>query len=368
MRAPLLLPVACLCFTACGEHPEVSRDTLQALPDIAPSPTGNPLTEKKVELGRLLFWDPILSGHQDVACATCHHPDFGYGDGLAVSIGVGGQGLGPARERDPDVPLVPRNAPTVLHTGFNGWVDVTDVPDPLDAPMFWDSREESLEAQALGPIRSDVEMRGDAYPEDEAVAQVVERLSQNPEYVALFADAFDASPEDAVTEMNLARAIAAFERHLSRPDSPYDRWLAGEDSALSSRQRRGLNAFHGVGCADCHSGPMFSDFEVHRIGAPDQPGMPDQGNGRRAFRTPTLRNIDLTRPYMHSGRVGSLEEAIEFYDDIEDRGLDRKVRGLDVGGRDVGDIQSFLRALTDEDFDRRIPAQVPSGLTPGGDI
>ncbi|MGH1344177.1 MAG: cytochrome-c peroxidase [Nannocystales bacterium] len=366
-RVPRFLTVSCLLLCGCGEHAEVPREELQALPRVAPSPADNPLTTEKVELGRLLFWDPILSGHQDVACGTCHHPDFGYGDGLDLSIGVGGSGLGPSRIPGREMPIVPRNAPTVLNTGFNGWVDADAPPDPALAPMFWDNREVSLEAQALGPIRSDVEMRGDAYSEDEAVSRVVERLAEVPEYVVLFAEAFEQDPSEAVSEENLARAIAAFERHLSQPNSAYDRWLAGDDSALSGRQRRGLNAFHGLGCADCHLGPMFSDYEMHRIGVPEQPGTNDEGDGTGRFRTPTLRNIALTAPYMHSGRIGGMNRAIEFYDEPEGRDLDPLVRGLDVERRDEKDLESFLRALTD-DFDREIPTRVPSGLPPGGEI
>ncbi len=365
-----LLPVSCLALFACedDQHEPVSPEALEALPEVAPSPLDNPLSTEKVELGRLLFWDPLLSGNEDVACATCHHPDFGYGDGLGVSIGVGGRGLGPDRLRDPNVPLVPRNAPTVLHTGFNGWTGMSAPPDPSLAPMFWDNREVSLEAQALGPIRSDVEMRGDAYPEDEAVARVVERIAAVPEYVTLFAEAFEEDPMVAVSEQNLARAIAAFERHLSRPNSPYDRWLAGDEAALTPSQRRGLDAFHGIGCAECHSGPMFSDFELHRLNVPDQPGMDDEGDGQRQFRTPTLRNVALTAPFMHSGRVRTLGDAIEFYDDLEGPNLDPLAEDMDVDGDDEDDIEAFLRALTDDEIERQIPQTVPSGLTPGGDI
>jgi len=373
VRIALLVSLSVL--AACQEnHPEVPRSSLAALPPSAPSPADNPTTAKKVELGRLLFWDPILSGHQDVACATCHHPDFGYGDGLALSIGVGGKGLGPFRQTA-DTGLVPRNSPTVLNTGFNGWVDANQPPDPMRAPMFWDSREESLEAQALGPIESDVEMRGDAYPMEEAVARVVARLAQIPEYATLFAEAFGEAPSVAVSERNLGRAIAAFERHLSQPNSPYDRWLAGDDRALTPSQRRGLDAFHDVGCTNCHSGPMFSDFQHHRLGVPEQPGVADAGDGSGRFRTPTLRNIALTGPYMHGGQLATLDDVLEFYEDIDADGgdgpaqnvLSPQLRGFDLEDGDMDDIEAFLRALTD-DFDREIPASVPSGLTPGGDI
>lgn len=366
--ALLLLPPLLLACEACEQpHPTITRDMLQSLPQAALAPADSHVSTEVVELGRLLFWDPILSGNKDVACATCHHPSFGYADGLPVSIGVGGQGLGPNRQGAPGMPLVPRNAPTVLNTGFNGWTDSHRSFDPSEAPMFWDSRDRGLEAQALGPIRSSLEMRGDAYPRQEAIPRVLRRLADTPEYVRLFAQAYEADPAVAVSVEHLARAIAAFERHLSQPNSPYDRWLAGDDDALGPDERRGLNAFHGIGCADCHSGPMLSDYKLSRIGVPGHPGIDDQGDGSGRFRTPSLRNVALTRPYTHSGGIGTLREMVAFYDDLERPGLDPRVRDMEIDDGDMDSIESFLRALTD-DFDRGVPARVPSGLPPGGNI
>ncbi|MEZ4472447.1 MAG: cytochrome c peroxidase [bacterium] len=278
------------------------------------SPADNPTTAAKVALGRLLFWDPILSGPRDIACATCHHPDFAYGDGIALSIGTGGQGLGPDRVRGRGAPFVPRNAPTVLNTGFNGWTGGA-MPDPEDAPMFWDSRAHSLEAQALGPIQSDVEMRGNTYPEAEALDRVVARLAAVPEYEALFAAAFGVDPAEAVTVEHLSNAIAAFERHLSQLTSPFDRFQAGDARALTAQQQRGLRAFNAAGCADCHRGPMFSDYRLHRLNTPDNPATPevDRGDGQGRFRTPTLRNVALTGPYMHGGVFRTLPDVMRFY-------------------------------------------------------
>ena len=348
----------------------------------AREPSANPSSEEKVELGRLLFWDPVLSGDGDVACATCHHPKFGYADGLALSVGVGGEGLGPERTRAPGTGFAGRNAPTVLNTGLNGWVDPDRPPNPLDAPMFWDSRARSLESQALGPIASDVEMRGDAYPEDEAADYVAAAIAAIPEYVDRFADAFEVPPDEAVTPGHLAQAIAAFERHLSVPSSAFDRWLDGDRDALSDRARRGLAAFRRIGCDDCHGGPMFSDFELRRIGAPDNPARPDDdtGDGAYRFRTPTLRNIARTAPYMHGGTFDTLEEVLAFYrrggrgrgDGPRPRSdvgaLDPDFTGLRVDRREAGDIIVFLRALTDEDVDERVPTAVPSGLRVGGHL
>jgi cytochrome c peroxidase len=139
------------------------RETLAALPSVVPEPADNPGRPETIELGRLLYWDPILSGDRDIACATCHHPEFGYSDGLAVSVGTGGRGVGPARDADPAAPRTSRNAQTVLVTAWNG-LSVDGAVAPELAPMFWDHRVTSLEAQVLGPITSAAEMRGRRSP------------------------------------------------------------------------------------------------------------------------------------------------------------------------------------------------------------
>jgi cytochrome c peroxidase len=162
-----------------------------ALPIAANAPADNPGTPDKIALGRLLFWDPVLSGHQDVACATCHHPRFGYAENRDISIGVTGIGLGASRhfQRDGAVPFVKRNSQTILNTAFNGISD-GGAYSPSNAPMFWDLRASGLEAQALEPIKTLEEMRGEAYPQDAAVARVVARLNENTEYRQIFARAF----------------------------------------------------------------------------------------------------------------------------------------------------------------------------------
>ncbi len=352
-----------------------------ALP-LAPSPADNPFSEAKVELGRLLFWDPILSGHQDVACATCHHPDFGYAEGRALSIGSGGRGLGPARRLAPGADFVDRNAPTVLLTGLNGWVDGARLPVAEQAPMFWDSRARSLEAQAVGPLLSAAEMRGDAYSEAEAFDVIEGRLRAVPAYVALFADAFDVPADEAVTIEHLAQAISAFERHLSRPSSAFDRFNAGDRGALDAQQVRGLNTLRQVGCTACHGGPMFSDFRLHRLGAPDHPDTPtvDDGDGSFRFRTPTLRNVAITGPFMHGGVFRSLDEVMAFYQRAgrpapgappPPRGvgpLDPAFTRLRFNNGQAADMIAFLEALVDEDVDLAVPPAVPSGLSVGGAI
>jgi cytochrome c peroxidase len=353
-------------------------------------------TEKE-ELGRLLFWDPILSGSRDTACATCHHPDFAYADGRALSLGTGSTGLGPGRRDRTDgaIPVVRRNSPTILNVAFNGLDDgrrrqrfdgtIASV-DQARAPMFWDNRVRSLELQALEPIKALEELRGTAYPEEAALDTVVARLRAIPEYVALFERAF--GPGLPITASRLGDAIAAFERKLVAMDSPFDRLRAGDSSALTPQQRRGMEAFDDAGCDRCHDGVMFSDFDLHAEGVTEHPLLeaPDAGDGRFRFRTPSLRNVALTAPYMHNGVLATLEDVLRFYDDgrsgnpnvsdnrrREDRQglarLDRDFRRVDnMSDGEIEDIIAFLEALTDPDFDRTIPARVPSGLTPGGAI
>lgn len=356
------------------------------------------------ELGRLLFWDPILSGNQDIACATCHHPDFAYTDGRDLPLGTGAVGLGPARTNPTSAPLpiVKRNAPTVLNTAFNGLderrgrrrrtpraASLASV-DPERAPMLWDSRVRSLEAQALEPIRTREEMRGDAFTEATAVESVVARLRANPEYVALFEKAFGAGT--VIDADPLARAIASFERSLVAMDSPFDRFRAGETDALDAEQRRGMEEFDDAGCDRCHEGIMFSDFDEHAEGVREHPALvePDAGVRNFRFRTPSLRNVALTAPYMHNGTLETLEDVLRFYDrgrsenpnvtrrrgdrddDDDDDGMARLSRRFrrvdDMSDDEMRSIVAFLESLSDTSFDNTIPARVPSGLPPGGRI
>jgi cytochrome c peroxidase len=351
---------------------------LAALPREAPAPPDNPTTRERVALGRLLFWDPILSGNKDVACGTCHHPAFGYSDGVDLSIGVNGVGLGPARTVTSGQPRpVKRNSQTVLNVAFNGLTSGHAKPDT--APMFWDLRVQSLEKQALEPLKVLEEMRGEAYPDDRAVSIVVARLAAIAEYRRLFAQAFGG--DTPVNEVNLGRALAAFQRTLVATNTPFDRYMRGDTTAMTAEQVRGMERFQSVGCVNCHSGPMFSDFAAHVLTVPDNPklSVPDSGvNNSHAFRTPSLRNLGVTAPYMHSGAFATLEEVIDFYRRISrgrgqrggggPRGLavDPLARELNMRGRGQGDIIAFLRALDDPDFDRTIPTRVPSGLRVGG--
>lgn len=359
MRSALLLVLA----AGCTDLTPDPRDVLRSLPATVPAPADNPTTPEAVTLGRALYWDPILSGDRDVSCATCHHPDFAYTDGLAVSVGVGGRGIGPARAANPAAPRARRNAPTVLGVGWNGLTALASAP-PEQAPMFWDHRARSLEAQVLGPITSQIEMRGTTLAEDQILDEVVRRLVGIPEYVALFRAAFGA---EGVTTSTMARALAAFERTLVPHDSSFDRYLAGDDDAMTAAQLRGLHGFIFQGCARCHSGPLLSDFQLHRLPVPLRPDEdgPDLGDGQGRFRTPSLRMVTLTAPYMHNGVFATLDETFDLYHNIE---VTDPLLGGDVepahGQGD--DLVRFFEALSDGTFDRTIPDRVPSGLPPGG--
>jgi len=358
------------------DNPQDILDDVQdisALPLTVEYPANNTFTTEKEELGRMLFWDPILSGDKDIACASCHHPDFAYADGVARSLGVDGIGLGPDRREGT---LIDRNSPTVINTAFNG-INQGGNYSPEEAPMFWDLRESSLETQSIQPILSAEEMRGENYTENEIVNEVISRLQSIPGYVEQFELAFNSIE---ITEEKISQAIATFERTIIANNSRFDQYMRGDTDALTNQEVRGLQSFIEVGCADCHDGPMLSDFELHTLGVPNNI-IDDRGaNGQYDFRTPTLRNIELTAPYMHNGIFDSLEEVVDFYVDISNNrrnainrnvninDIDDDARELDIAPPQVNQIVSFLRTLTDNNFDKQIPESVPSTLPVGGNI
>jgi len=366
---------------ACKNNEDDNTDNFEfsehvsALPTNVKFPDDNTYSVDKEDLGRFLFWDPIMSGNKDVSCATCHHPDLAYADGIELSLGVGGTGLGTDRRRGT---LVPRNSPTILNAAFNG-IDNNGNYTVEDAPMFWDSRTESLENQALQPFLSAEEMRGEDIAEDDIIDTIIQRLSNISEYQELFSKAFGSTE---ITEERILQAIATFERGIVANNSPFDRYMRGDNSAMTDEQIEGLETFIDVGCADCHGGAMLSDFELHTLGVPDH-NLVDEDMGATDnfdFRTPTLRNVALTAPYMHNGVIETLEDVVEFYDDasqgreneINDNlnfaDLDPEIRDLSVRRGDIEEIVAFLEALTDEGFDDTVPESVPSGLNVGGDI
>ena len=375
----LLVAAALLvAVVSCQKKVEAPGNDLAALPLVAPAPASNVSSPEKIALGRALFWDPVLSGGKDVSCASCHHPATGYADAIELSIGTNGQGLGTDRRfRAPnDIAFVKRNSPTVLNSAFNG-LTVAAAADPATAPMFWDNRAQSLETQSLMPVATLEEMRGHQYAEGVALDSVVARLRRIPAYASLFRAAFaETAP---VSAANVGKAIACFERTLVATDSRFDQYMRGNQAAMSTQEVQGLNNFVTSGCAKCHSGPMLSDYQLHILGVADNAknATSDAGaNGTYAFRTPSLRNVALTAPYMHSGTIRDLAGVLNFYD--PGRGpapsanphVPVSQRDPLFPGRvtDAPAIIAFLGTLTATSFDRNVPTTVPSGLPVGGNI
>lgn len=302
----------------------------------------NPSTPEKVELGRLLFFDPLLSHNDDMSCASCHHPDMGFTDGNAQAIGA-------------DEKTLQRSSMSLWNVAYN-------------TNFFWDGRAATLEDQMEIPLTHEDEMGGD--PDD-----IVAELKAIPEYVELFEKAFGSS--DAVTYENARNAIAAFERSLVTNNSPFDRYATGDVNALTPSQRRGLGLFRSAAtrCFECHAAPTFSDDSFSVTGVPDLPGQ-EHDAGRKAiedssldgaFKAPTLRNIALTAPYMHNGVFNTLEEVVDFYSkgggrDAGVQNVDIHVIGFELNEQEKADLVNFLYALTDESNLPEIPTSVPSGL------
>ena len=313
----------------------------------------------QARIGQLLFFDPILSGNRNIACATCHHPDHGTGDALSLGIGEGGTGLGPDRtpgEGDARIiKRIPRNAPALWNLGarevevlfHDGRLSVSDIyGNGFDSPaQEWlpEGLNSILAAQALFPLTAQFEMAGDpkenqvagaAYDRIDAVWPILaKRVRIVPEYADLFVAAFDdvASPLD-ITITHIANALAAFEgTEFQSYDSPFDAYLAGDTAALTLDQKAGMALFYGnAGCAACHSGPLLSDHRFHALMLPHfgpgktrqwdpilrdvgRMGASDRLEDAYRFRTPSLRNVALTPPYGHNGAYASLEGILRHH-------------------------------------------------------
>lgn len=339
----------------------------QVLPYTSPiEPINNRGESSRVELGYLLFFDPILSGDRTTSCASCHHPDYGMADGLPRGVGVGGRGYG--AQRAGTGRLLTRNTPSLFNVAFN----------PL---QFWDGRAGSLEEQALVPIFAEDEMN------QPSAAEMLRRLRAIPRYRELFAAAFgyESKAEGReITLANVTRALAAFERKLNVTVTRYDQFVSGEDGRLTTAELRGLVVFFGQGqCAVCHIPPNFHDGVLASTGVPvslekgapldNDPGFAAVIRRRDAFgqfKTPGLRNVSRTAPYMHNGIFRTLEEIVEFYNDGGGRGRgievisqDSKVEKLDLTEQQRRDLVDFLKALDSLDPPPVVPATVPSGLT-----
>jgi cytochrome c peroxidase len=311
----------------------------EALPETAPAPADNPTTAAKVELGKMLYFDPRFSATGTVSCDSCHNVMEGGDDHRSTSMGVHGSVGG-------------RNAPTVYNAAFH-------------SAQFWDGRAASLEDQAKGPVVNPVEM-GMANL-DSAVA----RLRAIPGYRDYFEKAFGG--EDPVTADNAAKAVAAYERTLITPNSPYDRYVKGDKTALSEQQVRGMKTFNQLGCTSCHSGANFDGpsqpagqpFLMKFPTFPNNPYvaeyhlMDDKGRAAETklaadehlWRVPTLRNLSYTAPYFHNGSVKNLSEAV--------RVMGKTQLNKDLTDAQVADVVAFLGAL-----DGPFPVQTMPRLPP----
>ncbi|MEE9130030.1 MAG: cytochrome c peroxidase [Phycisphaerales bacterium] len=290
-----------------------------------PIPASNPQTAAKIELGRRLYFDTRLSADGTVSCATCHSPTLGWADGRPTSKGIDGQIGG-------------RNAPSIINAAYH-------------RTQFWDGRAASLEEQALGPIENPIEMGSD-------LTEVVNRLSEDSVYTKRFEEVFGTQ----VTRDGIGKAIAAFERTIISGNSPYDRYEAGDESALNEAQKRGMEIFMDrANCAVCHTPPTFSNGRFYNAGVGMKEDEPDSGRmavtkrerdfGR--FRVPSLREVKETGPYFHDGSAATLEEAVAL---MAGGGIDNpnlssmfKVVGLaNLTEQDKSDLVEFLKALSGE--------------------
>ncbi len=313
----------------------------ETLPDQAPAPADNPVTEAKVELGKALYFDPRLSVNGTQSCNSCHNVMAGGDDNRAFSQGATGK-------------LGGRSAPTVWNAAFQ-------------SVQFWDGRAASLEEQAAGPITNPVEM---AMPSEEAA---VKRIASIPGYKAMFKKAFGT---DQISMDLITKAIASYERTLITPNSPYDRYVKGDKSALSPKQQAGMKLFAETGCTSCHSGvnfsgpsmapgqgffmkfPTFTDNEyVSKYDLLKDKGREEvtgKAEDAHKYRVPTLRNVALTAPYFHNGSVKTLDEAV--------RVMAKTQLNKDLGKDEVDKIVAFLQALTGE-FPQQTMPRLPG--TPG---
>jgi cytochrome c peroxidase len=299
-------------------------------PDFAPAPPENLLTPARVQLGQLLFFDPRLSRKSTMSCASCHNPALGWSDGLPTAVGF-------------DMHTLARATPTIVNTSFN----------PI---QMWDGRKSTLEDQATGPIEAAGEM-------NLPLPELIERLKSIPGYASKFEAAY---PGMGITAVTVARGLASFERTVLSTESPFDRWRKGDEKAVSASAKHGFELFQDKAkCAVCHMGYNFTDNGFHNIGLKEE-GAPDVGRFAQrplksmhgAFKTPTLRDIGLTAPYMRNGSYKTLMEVVEHYDRGGDdkTNLDINMVPLSLTVSEKADLVAFLESLTGVPADVRVPA------------
>lgn len=300
------------------------EDRVWLLPKAPASPATNKPTKERIELGKMLFFDPRLSADGNLSCAGCHNPMFGWSDGQPTARGIKSKVLG-------------RATPTVVNTGYN-------------TIQMWDGRKATLEEQAMGPMESMDEMAMD-------LKALFAWLARTPAYKSAFEKAY---PGEAIDHKTVSKALAAFERTLVSNASPFDRWLAGDAKAMTPQQVRGFRLFADrdkTNCTACHQAPNFTDNGFHNIGLKaHEKDNPDMGRFvikpvaamRGAFKTPTLRDITLTAPYFRDGSSKTLMDVMEHYNTggVSSRDLSPEMRKLKLTRQDMEDVVAFMHALT----------------------
>jgi len=306
---------------------------------------------QEIDLGRYLFFDPALSGDGTISCATCHDPKKGFSDGLATSIGS-------------DNHKLKRGAPSLWNVAYL-------------KKLFWDGRASTLEEQMQGPLFAKEEMNNT--PEN-----LISTLNAIEEYKQMFAEAFPKKDENSKIELNeIYKSLAAFQSSLISLNSKYDRYAHGYHDALNENEIAGMNIFRSfvARCAECHTPPLFTNQQFAVIGSPEPNGLPlDAGAAipmkdstlRGAFKVPSLRNIEKTAPYMHSGNFKTLRQTVEFY--TKGRGhavpegenliIHWHIWEPKLSDTELDRLVDFLKTLTDETFTPKIPEKLPSGLKP----
>jgi cytochrome c peroxidase len=324
-----LVPAVLLCcLMLCGVAIAASADPWLR-PEAAPAPAENMPNQARIKLGEFLFFDPRLSRKGSMSCASCHNPALGWSDGLKTAVGF-------------DMHTLPRATPTIINASFN----------PI---QMWDGRKGTLEEQALGPIQAEGEM-------NLPLPELLSRLKAIPGYAAFFEEAY---PGMGITEVTVARAIASYERTVLSTESPFDRWRKGDEKAVNDSVKRGFELFTGkANCAICHMGYNFTDNGFHNIGLNDT-GAEDVGrfaqrplkSMRGAFKTPTLRDISLTAPYMRNGAYTTLIEVVDHYDRGGDdkENLDINMVPLGLSGTEKADLVAFMESLTGAPREVRVP-------------
>jgi cytochrome c peroxidase len=315
-------------------RPEGPRVPLGLPPIIWPSK--NKYSPEKAELGWLLFFDKRLSADRSVACASCHQPESAFTDGQPVSTGLRGQ-------------KGARSAPTLFNCAWSG-------------DLFWDGRAKSLEKQMLGPLTDPIEMGN-------TEKEVINTLTTIPGYSARFKKVFN---EDKITIDQVAKALATFERTLLSGGSAYDRYKTGDKKALTDLQQEGMEIFFSskARCDSCHEGLNFTNGKYANIGIGMDKQRPDLGlyniskqeSDKGAFKTPTLREIAHTSPYMHDGSIATLEEIVEHYDKggVKNQWLHQDIKPLHLTPREKKALVSFLKSLSGEGWQHvKAPAVFP---------